>query len=188
MKLIWGAGIKNIGKYSFNCRAYIVWNSMLRRAYSEVFLKKRKSYVGCRVCDEWLYYQNFAEWYYSHPDFVFEYELDKDLLFKGNKLYSPETCVFIPTCINSFLSLTNSLRGDNPVGVCFHKRVRKYQAQITRGNGREFLGYFSTPEAAFFAYKSAKELYAKELAEKWKDKIDPRAYVALMNYEVEITD
>jgi len=188
MKLIWTVGIKDVGKYSFNCEAYMVWYSMLRRVYSTVSLAKMKTYEGCRICEEWLYYQNFAEWYYSHPPYMLEFELDKDLLFKGNRLYSPDTCVFIPTCINSFLSLTNSLRGANPVGVSFHKRIKKFQAQITRGNGRESLGYFSTPEEAFHTYKLAKESYAKELAEKWKDKIDQRAYEALMNYKVEITD
>ena len=45
-----------------------------------------------------------------------------------------------------------------------------------------------TPEEAFLAYKKDKEAYIKDVANKWKDKIDPRAYEALMNYEVEITD
>ncbi len=186
-KLIWGVGVKDTGEYDFNCESYMVWYSMLRRCYSKVSLSRRKTYENCTVVDEWLYFQNFASWYYSQIS-CGNYELDKDLLVKGNKLYSGYTCCLIPTCINSFLSLTNSLRGKYPVGVSFHKRIKKFQAQITRGNGRESLGYFVTEEEAFYAYKKEKEAYAKELAEKWRDKIDPRAYEALMNYTVEITD
>lgn len=50
------------------------------------------------------------------------------------------------------------------------------------------LGYFDTPEEAFYAYKPVKEAYIKALAEKWKDQIDTRAYEALMNWTIEITD
>ena len=50
------------------------------------------------------------------------------------------------------------------------------------------VGYFNTEIEAFEAYKQAKENHLKEVAEKWKGKIDDRAYNALMEYQVEITD
>ena len=61
---------------------------------------------------------------------------------------------------------------------------------MVRQNKRnsEHLGLFNTELEAFKAYKTAKESFIKEQAEKWKSQIDPRAYEALMNYQVEIND
>ena len=70
---------------------------------------------------------------------------------------------------------------------CNSKKV--FVAQINRNKGQQdYLGQFDNPNDAFLAYKKAKESYLKELADKWKERIDPRAYKALMNYKVEITD
>ena len=87
------------------------------------------------------------------------FHLDKDILVKGNKLYSEDTCSFVPAEINTLFCKANKTRGR-----------------------------YNTIEEAFLAYKQAKEAYIKELANKWKDVIDPRVYEALMDYQVEITD
>ena len=117
------------------------------------------------------------------------WHLDKDLLVKGNKIYSEDTCVFLPVEINSVLTKTDKLRGDYPIGVHWCNAKKVFVAQINRNKGQqEWLGKFDNPNDAFLAYKKAKESYLKELANKWMGKIDDRAHNALMNYEVEITD
>ena len=113
--------------------------------------------------------------------------LDKDIIKKGNKVYSPNTCVFVPHSINTLFVKSNKVRGEYYIGV--YKNGNKFEAQLSKGNGKQIpLGLYDTPEEAFLTYKQAKEAYIKEVAEEYKGKIDPRAYEALMKYEVEITD
>ena len=113
----------------------------------------------------------------------------KDSLVKGNKLYSENACIFIPAEINSVLTKSTASRGKHLIGVHWHSKSNAFVARVNRGKGKpEYLGIFKTELEAYDAYKIAKEIYVKELAEKWKDKIDVRAYEALMNYQVEIDD
>ena len=118
--------------------------------------------------------------------------LDKDILFKHNKIYSPDTCVFVPQTINNLFTKTNKKRGEYPIGVSYYKRYDNYTASMSvMENGikkHKTLGYFNTPEDAFQKYKLEKEKYIKDIAEKYKDKISNAVYNALINYNVEITD
>lgn len=172
-----------------NTPEYESWRGMLRRCYSEADRHKNPTYKGCTVSENFKSYEFFYEWYKKQVGFDQGWCLDKDLLVKGNKHYSEELCVLLPYDINSAFTKTNKLRGKYPVGVYFRKDLRKFVAQINRNTGaQQFLGFYDTPEQAFQAYKVAKEEYLKELAEKWKGKIDDRAYQAMLNYEVEITD
>ena len=50
------------------------------------------------------------------------------------------------------------------------------------------VGLFDTELDAFNAYKVEKEIYVKELAQKYQNDIDERSYVALLNYKVDIND
>ena len=80
-------------------------------------------------------------------------------------------------------------RGKHLIGVSWHKTRKAFEARVSKNKGKqEFLGYFKTELEAFNAYKTAKETFVKEQANKWRGKIDERAYNALMNYTVEITD
>lgn len=97
---VYGIGHFGYGKYIKGEKSYSRWSNMLKRCYSKEFHKENKSYIGCYVCDEWLNYQNFAKWFYDN--YVEEYHLDKDLKIYGNKLYSPDTCIFVPRSINNF--------------------------------------------------------------------------------------
>ena len=108
------------------------------------------------------------------------------LIFEGNKTYSPETCTFLPRDLNLLLTDRRNERGNLPKGVAL--KNKKYQARINIEGVRQYLGVHSTPEEAFAVYKREKEKYIKEVANKWKDKIDPRVYEALMNWTIEITD
>ena len=114
--------------------------------------------------------------------------MDKDLLSDGKKVYSKNTICFLPHEINAFLTNRKSLRGELPLGVSLHKQNGKYKSSLTVDGKSKHIGLFVTPEEAFHAYKAVKEQHAKVLANKWKDKIDPRAYEALMKWNVDITD
>lgn len=175
-------------------KSYSVWTSMLKRCYSDKCQKKQPTYKGCCVCEEWLNYSNFKKWF---NDNYYEIEgeqmnLDKDILVKGNKIYSPETCVFVPKKINTLFVKSNKSRGKYPIGVSFRKYKNKYKALCRIfDNGKsklKHLGYYNTIEDAFNAYKEFKETEIKQIADEYKDKIPDKLYEAMHNYKVEITD
>ena len=179
--------------YSINgvkTKEYELWSSMLERCYSDALKKRRPTYGDCKVSNNFLHYEYFYEWCNQQVGFGNEgWHLDKDLLIKGNKVYSEDTCVFIPKEINMVLTKSTASRGEYLIGVNWCKTNRAFKAQVNKSKGKkEHLGSFNTELEAFNAYKIAKESFVKELANKWKDEIDERAYEALMNYEVEITD
>ena len=176
-------------------KEYVLWKRMLERCYSDsAYQKKRPTYEGCEVSDNFKSYEYFYEWCHKQIGFDNDgngnpFHLDKDLLTKGNKVYNENVCVFIPSEINSLLIKREALRGEYLIGVYWNKKYKAFVAQISRSKGRsEHLGYFKTELEAFKAYKQAKETFVKEQANKWKDEIDERAYNALMNYEVNIDD
>ena len=171
-------------------KEYKLWTSMLVRCYSNSFKKKKPTYEGCEVSNNFKSFEYFYEWCNKQVGFGAKgFELDKDLLIKGNKVYSEDSCVFIPTEINSLLVKRENMRGKNLIGVYWCNTKKAFVAQVSRNKGmQEHLGLFKTEIEAFNAYKKAKEAFIKEQADKWKDKIDDRAYNALMTYQVEITD
>ena len=171
-------------------KEYDLWCGMLQRCYSDAYKKKRPTYEGCKCSDNFLHYEYFYEWCHKQVGFNNEgWHLDKDLLIKGNKVYSEDSCVFIPAEINSLLIKCTASRGKHLIGVSWHNTKKAFVAKVNKNKGkREYLGCFKTEIEAFNAYKTAKESFVKEQANKWKGKIDNRAYNALMNYQVEITD
>lgn len=190
-----GVGYFGIGTYRGKIngvipRVYNVWNGVIERGYCKRYKDNHPTYVEVSVCKEWHNYQNFGKWYDENykPEYMNDWELDKDILIKGNKIYSPETCVFVPQEINKLLIKNNSKKNNLPVGVRFNERLDKFQARIVIGKQEKYLGFFDTHEEAFYKYKEEKELWIKEVADKWKDLIDPRVYEAMYNYEVEIDD
>lgn len=179
-------GYFGIGNYNnkTNCKAYNIWGSMLRRCYNGKLQERQPTYKDVTVCEEWHNFQNFAQWFENN--YKEEFDLDKDILVKGNKIYSPETCCFVPQEINGLLVKRQNDRGKYPIGVI--KKRNKFQASININGKAVNLGVFYTMKEAFQAYKTAKEKYIKEMADKWKDKITEQTYQALINYKVEITD
>ena len=171
-------------------KEYTIWRNMLERCYSTTLKKRCPTYDGCEASENFKYYEYFYEWCHSQIGFGVEgWHLDKDLLIKGNKLYSEDSCVFIPSEINSLLVKSTASRGEHLIGVYWHKRDKAFIAQVRKNKGKqEHLGYFNTELEAFNAYKVAKEDFVKEQANRWNGKIDIRAYNALMNYEVNIDD
>lgn len=194
-KSIYGIGYLGEGKHkayinSKNCTPeYRSWYSMMNRCYSKKYQEKQPSYKDCIVCDDWHNFQNFAKWY---DDNYYEAMgdkmcLDKDILVKGNKIYSPDTCIFVAQNINKLFTKRENDRGNLPIGV--YSLKGKYKAQITDGKGKRIcLGVFNNPEEAFNAYKYHKEKVIKQLAEEYKNRIPKKLYDAMTSYEVEITD
>lgn len=183
-RLVQGVGI-NDRKYSTKregkaCREYILWSNMLKRCYSKNYLAAGPSYEGCTVSDNFKLYSYFYEWCRSQQGFYnVGWSLDKDLLSlsEKSKQYHENTCVFLPNIINSALAkgTTGELPGTTVKG-------RKYEAQIRTVDKVSYLGRFDTKEEASQAYQTAKVQRIKDLANQYKYQLDPRAYLALMNY------
>jgi hypothetical protein len=187
--IVGGVGFVGVGKYkSRECgvktKIYTAWYSMLNRCYNENYHKKNPSYIDCLVDERWYNFQNFAKWFeYNYVD---GYQLDKDILFKGNRKYSPETCVFVPQEINSLILTNKSSRGKYPLGV---SKFRKgFKVNLSFRGKQASLGSYKTPEIAFSVYKEAKEQEISRVAEVWRSKITEQTYQALINYKVEIDD
>ncbi len=175
-------------------KEYMLWCHMLERCYSDTYQKKKPTYEGCEVSDKFKSYEYFYEWCHKQVGFDNQgdenpFHLDKDSLVKGNKVYSESTCVFLPVEINSLLTKSTASRGKHLIGVSWNKKASAFVAMVSKNKGkREWLGSFNTELEAFNAYKTAKESFVREQANKWKGKIDDRAYNALMKYTVEIDD
>lgn len=167
---------------------YNVWSNMLARCYCSCQQEIAPTYKGCSVSDNFKNYSYFQAWYNSQQGCDQDWFLDKDILVRGNKIYSEEVCVLVPREINNLFTKRQNHRGKYPIGVTVDKRGGNFFAQLNIGKERRKFGYSPTPEQAFQAYKEAKEAYIKEVANKWRGQIDERVYEALMNYEVEITD
>lgn len=167
-------------------KSYQVWNCMLNRCYNKKHHIKHPSYANCTVCGEWLYFSNFKEWF--DENYVEGYHLDKDILIKGNRIYSQETCCFVPREINNIIENAKAMRGKTPMGVL--ERCGRYLSYVRVNGKRIYLGTFDTIEQAFEIMKERKEMYIKDLAKKYYNdgKIARNVYDALMNYKIEITD
>lgn len=178
---IYGVGINDLDAIS-HTKLYRTWKSMFARCYGEMVHDRQPTYIGCSVDARWHKLSNFKKWF--DENYVEGYHLDKDLLQKGNKIYSPDTCCFIPQEINKLLTKSDKVRSKYCIGV--YKQLNRYIARLDS----RCVGSFLTPEEAFQAYKTAKEAYIKEIANEYYSdgRITKRVYDALMRYEVEITD
>jgi hypothetical protein len=170
-------------------KKYTLWKNMIERVYNPNRHKSHPSYKLCSVCDEWKTFSVFKAWVENPENGYREnYHLDKDILVKGNKTYSPRTCCFVPKEINIIFTKRQNFRGNYPIGVtCYGVG---YISSLSTIYGCKYLGYYKNPKDAFYAYKNFKERYIKEIAEKYfqEGKITKRVYDALMKYEVDITD
>ncbi|MFQ9297921.1 MAG: AP2 domain-containing protein [Clostridia bacterium] len=196
---VFGVGCVGEGKYKVlengkATRVYSTWHCMLRRCYDKEFHKKNPTYKDCTVYKEWHNFQNFGKWYDNN---YYEIEgekmcLDKDILVKHNKVYSPETCIFVPERINTLFIKCDKSRGDSVIGTS--PKDGKYQVScnlinpVTGESKKEYLGFYDTQEKGFETYKYYKEKNIKEVAEYFKRYIPIELYQVLYSYEVEIDD
>lgn len=194
-KSVYGVGYFGEGNYKSRENGdktphYLKWRFMLQRCYDKRYIEKFPTYIGCSVNEEWHNYQNFAAWFdqnYYEIDGQ-RMELDKDILNKGNKIYSPDTAIIVPQRINYLFTKRDSKRGDLPIGVHWDKRFEKYRAQCNNGKVKHHIGNFDTIKEAFRAYKMYKEELIKRVATEYKEIIPMKLYEALITYEVDIND
>lgn len=188
MPFVSGVGFLGQGDYSNkdNPECYKYWNGILERSYCPKFHAKKPTYADCSVVVEWHNFQNFASWFYTQ---VKEegWELDKDLLVKGNRIYGPDTCCFVPRALN-ILILHRKQAGSDlslPIGVHESPNKGRYISTCKDENGKNVsLGFSGSVEETAMKYKMFKEQVIKKVAERWKQRIDPRLYQSLMNWEI----
>jgi hypothetical protein len=179
--MVYSKGITNKGKYIAHIgvketKVYTCWKKMLERCYSEKLHRIHPTYIGCAVCEEWLWFQNFAEWYFKN--YIEGYELDKDILVEGNKLYSPDTCCFLSHKMNNLFHENKSKKIHNfSVGV--HLQNGRFRA-MSNNELKRHIGYYGTEAEAYLAYLKAKWKYVKEVIST-ELFIDPRLYPILQN-------
>lgn len=112
-----GDGIHKAWDGKKDTRKYKVWSGMIQRCYSNDFQDKRKSYIGCTVCDEWHNFQSFGDWYdENYPRDGKDYDLDKDIKIDGNKIYSPDTCLFVTQADNTIKATAKDYIFKSPEG------------------------------------------------------------------------
>lgn len=182
-------------KYNSQTPEYKLWSTVLMRCFDQEFKKREPTYTDVTCCDEWLLFENFYEWLHSQPNFDKwlnnkEWAIDKDILFKGNKIYSPETCCLVPRSVNSLFIKRTRYRGELPIGVIQHYNKFRARCENTLIGKRVHLGLYNTSQEAFDAYKQYKENLIKDVAQIEFDQnnITKQCYHAMMNYIVEITD
>lgn len=196
-RTVQGIGYVGEGEYKTSVNnkdtpQYRTWTGILKRCYNEKFHKNHPTYKDVTVCESWLNFQNFGKWYdENHYEIDGEkMALDKDILIKGNKIYSPETCIFVPECINNLFVKNNATRGQLPIGVTYLKdKMSPYQVRCRNAKRKNVtIGYCKTPQEAFEVYKKFKENVIKQIANEFKDSIPNKLYNAMMKYKVEISD
>jgi len=187
IKEIYGVGCFGDTKIK-NKKSYDTWKHMLCRCYENS--KKNQTYFDVSVCDEWLCYANFEKWYdENYYDIDNEImDLDKDILVKGNKIYSPNNCIFAPHRINSLFLKKDKKRKNCLLGVSYDVKTNKYKSQLNHNGKKISLGYFNNKIEAFYAYKNAKENYIKQVADEYKDKIPKKLYNAMYKWEIGVND
>ena len=151
-------------KLVWYCPYHRVWKDMLKRCYSAKLQERQPTYKGCSVSEEWKTFSNFRAWM-EKQDFE-GMHLDKDLLLKGNKVYSDETCVFVTKAVNNFTTDRCSGRGEWLIGVYLHKASGKFMSRCRNPftKRQEHLGLFTCEEEAHQAWLKRKLELAKELA------------------------
>lgn len=195
---LYGVGIigdiktKRNGKF---IKEYETWANVLQRCYDKKKQEEFPRYKECAVCDEWLYFPNFYDWCHNQSNWnkvienPHDFHIDKDILVKGNKIYSPSTCCFVPSMVNVLFTKSNATRGLLPIGVSNDQG--KLRSRCNNPYGKDYYKRgFATPEEAFEFYKQCKHKVLVQTAqiEFEKGNITQECYDAMLNYEVEITD
>lgn len=187
-----------IGEGKYNHKDYHLiweyWNDLICRNYNPYFINKHLTYKDCFIEDDLLCFQNFAKWFEENY-----YEcngeqmcIDKDILIKGNKIYSKDTMIFVPQSINKLFIKQENKRGNHPIGVSWDENSKKFRAYVhvkyKNEKSKQIFKRFDTELEAFYWYKEQKEKEIKRRADEYKDLIPQRLYEAMINYKIEIND
>ena len=178
-KLVHGVGVNDAnysvtktdnGRQTWMCPFYKRWKSMLKRCYSEKYHEKYPTYIDCTVFKEWLIFSNFKKWMES-KDYI-DKHLDKDLIEEGNKIYSPEKCLFLNQMVNKFMTSRKAARGELLLGVTWNKQRKKFHSQCKNPftNKDGYLGLFTRELEAHKAWQKKKLEHAIDLSELHENK------------------
>lgn len=156
---------------------YTAWRNVFKRCYHEPYQRTHPSYIDCSVAPEWHNYQIYAQWWHeNHYDVPGEkVQFDKDILVKGNRVYCPERCLFVPQRINLIFQ---GKRLSNQLATGVLQRGNKYAAMYNTKS----LGTFESLEEAVSAHDEAKRQSIMRVANEYKSRIPNRVYEALINY------
>ena len=151
------------GKRVWICPIYKYWQAMFGRCYNQATQNNQPTYKGCTVHEDWHLYSKFKDWVLTQ-DWVGKH-LDKDILIEGNKIYSPDTCVFVNKLTNSFIINPSRYKGVRKTGVT--QVDSKYVAFCNDPFKRykDYLGTFKMEDEAHEAWRSKKLEYAHEVVE-----------------------
>ena len=189
-KLIFGFGQNDLEGCS-RTKAFSCWYNMIRRCYDPKYKVHKPTYSEAIVCEEWRLFSEFKRWFDENCKPGYEnYVLDKDIISKGNKFYSPSTCCLVPSEVNAVLTKSDKQRGNLPIGVKLNKSKKRFEARLSINKQYYHLGTYESPELAFIAYKAGKQAWVRKLAYEYyiNGYISQRVYEALQNYQVEISD
>lgn len=186
-KLVSGVGVNDsihpvntkLNGKNVRCPFYEKWTGMLNRCYSSKFHKRNPTYIGCKVCDEWLTFSNFKRWMETQ-----EWNgkhLDKDILQQGCKIYSPSTCIFVTPFINSLLLTRDARRGFYPLGVVYQHERAKFQSNIAINGKSKHLGFFDTEKQAHKSWQHAKANHIEDVANSQEDCVLKFALIIRVN-------
>lgn len=183
-RLVFGVGLNDyrrthnhgyLGVHSGKCPIYRTWVHILRRCYDPKTLMIRPTYQGCEIADDWKTFSLFCEWMIKQQ--WQGMHIDKDILLPGNKIYGPDTCVFISPNLNVFLTDRGRARGEYPLGVtCPRPGIFRARCWNPFNGKRDFLGDYKSQADAHQAWKRAKHQHACQYAELQSD---PRVSAAL---------
>ena len=183
-----GVGYIGVGEFTSkkHALAYAAWRDMLRRCYDSKVQDKMPTYVGCSVHLDWHNFQNFAKWYTRHDYYDMGYHLDKDLLIRGNKIYSKDTCSLVPARINTILTNLSSSKSKKLTGVTYQEDKGLFQARIRNSGIVRNLGFFETEIEAHNAYVKGKERIVKMVALEHRYDMEESVFKSLMDWRFEL--
>ena len=173
------------------------WYNILQRATDSEYQEKHPTYIGCGIDESWLLFENYYQWLIAQENYQqwkngLAWAVDKDILVKHNKIYSPSTCCLVPQSVNNLFLRHESVRGNYPIGVTYRQSDGMFMAQCNNPwtNKQEKLGNFVSSTDAFAAYKAYKENICKQVAteEFTRHNITLECYLALQNYRVDVND
>lgn len=174
---VYGVGYIGLGPYMSRInnrmtKEYQLWADMLKRCYSVEHQIAQPTYIGCAVHPCWHNFQNFADWYHSHPDCGKEYHLDKDILYYNNKIYGPDTCTLVPFAINNLFKVTGSISANDGHLVGVRPRDGRYRSVYNS----KYTGTHDTREQAHEAYLVSKRNHILSVAEQYRHQVTVDVY------------
>lgn len=186
-KTVYDVGYLGEGKYKVYIDqdhlepVYNVWRTLLGRCCTEKHREQFPAYADCTVCEEWLCYQNFAEWWNKNMYHVGteRMHLDKDILVSENTIYSPETCLIVPQSINELFHVSGRKTVDTDLPYTI-RRTTKGKYSVTYKS--KSLGIYDTVDDCITVYIEAKRKDIKEKVEIMKNELPNKVKEALLNW------